>query len=65
MDEAAVSQLSAGEPRALAGVAQPPSPQLAAGFRKIGEELTADWLKKAGPDGQAILDAYKRSVGTN
>ena len=39
---------------------QPPSPQLAAGFKKIGEQLTADWLKKAGADGQAVVDAYKK-----
>lgn len=40
---------------------QPPSPALAAGFRKIGETLTADWLKRAGADGQAIVDAYKKA----
>jgi TRAP-type C4-dicarboxylate transport system substrate-binding protein len=39
---------------------QKPSPELAAGFRKIGEQLTADWLKKAGADGQAVVDAYKK-----
>jgi TRAP-type C4-dicarboxylate transport system substrate-binding protein len=39
---------------------QPPSPALAAGFKKIGEQLTADWLKKAGADGQAVIDAYKK-----
>jgi TRAP-type C4-dicarboxylate transport system substrate-binding protein len=44
---------------------QAPSPELAAGFRKIGEELTADWLKKAGAEGQAIVDAYRKSMGTN
>lgn len=43
---------------------QPPGPELAAGFRKLGEQLTADWLKKAGPDGQAIVDAYRKSAGT-
>jgi TRAP-type C4-dicarboxylate transport system substrate-binding protein len=43
---------------------QPPGPELAAGFRKLGEQLTADWLKKAGPDGQAIVEAYRKSVGT-
>ena len=37
-----------------------PSPALAAGFKKAGETLTADWLKKAGADGQAIVDAYKK-----
>uniref|UniRef100_A0A9E7ZHC6 TRAP transporter substrate-binding protein n=1 Tax=Bosea sp. NBC_00436 TaxID=2969620 RepID=A0A9E7ZHC6_9HYPH len=39
---------------------QPPSPELSAGFKKAGEQLTADWLKKAGAEGQAIVDAYKK-----
>ena len=39
---------------------QAPSPALAAGFKKAGDTLTADWLKKAGADGQAIVDAYKK-----
>lgn len=39
---------------------QKPSEALAAGFKKAGETLTADWLKKAGADGQAIIDAYKK-----
>jgi TRAP-type C4-dicarboxylate transport system substrate-binding protein len=39
----------------------PPSPELKAGFLKIGEQLTADWLKKAGADGQAIVEAYKKA----
>jgi TRAP-type C4-dicarboxylate transport system substrate-binding protein len=39
---------------------QKPSEALAAGFKKAGETLTADWLKKAGADGQAIVDAYKK-----
>ncbi|MGL4975687.1 MAG: TRAP transporter substrate-binding protein [Bosea sp. (in: a-proteobacteria)] len=38
----------------------PPSADLKAGFQKAGETLTADWLKKAGADGQAIIDAYKK-----
>ena len=37
----------------------PPSPELKAGLQKVGEQLTADWLKKAGPDGQAVVDAYR------
>jgi TRAP-type C4-dicarboxylate transport system substrate-binding protein len=37
-----------------------PSPELAAGFKKVGDQLTVDWLKKAGADGQAIVDAYKK-----
>lgn len=39
---------------------QKPSEALAAGFKKAGETLTGDWLKKAGADGQAIVDAYKK-----
>src|SRR4051812_35525648 len=37
-----------------------PSKALEDGFKKIGEQLTADWLKKAGGDGQAVVDAYKK-----
>jgi len=39
---------------------QPPSPALTAGFKKVGEQLTSDWLKKAGADGQAVVDAYRK-----
>lgn len=39
---------------------QPPSPEFAAGLKKFGEDLTAAWLKKAGADGQAIIDAFKK-----
>src|SRR5918998_5963056 len=39
---------------------QAPSEALASGFRKVGEQLTADWLKKAGADGQAVVDAYRK-----
>ncbi len=39
---------------------QPPSDRLASDFRKIGEQLTADWIKKAGPAGEAVIDAYKK-----
>jgi len=38
----------------------PPSPQMAGEFKKVGEALVDDWLKKAGADGKAILDAYNR-----
>ncbi|WP_147706905.1 TRAP transporter substrate-binding protein [Microvirga massiliensis] len=40
----------------------PPSPELKSGFEKIGEQLTQDWLKKAGPDGQAVVDAYRKAA---
>lgn len=39
---------------------QPPSDKLAADLRKLGETLTADWLKKAGADGQAVVNAYRK-----
>ncbi|CAL8982025.1 Solute-binding protein [Rhodoplanes serenus] len=38
----------------------PPSDTLKAGLTKIGDQLTADWLKKAGPDGQAVIEAYRK-----
>jgi len=37
-----------------------PSAQLKADFRKVGETMTSEWMKTAGPDGQAIVDAYKK-----
>jgi TRAP-type C4-dicarboxylate transport system substrate-binding protein len=39
---------------------QPPSAEFAAGLKKFGEDLTAGWLKKAGADGKAIVDAYNK-----
>jgi TRAP-type C4-dicarboxylate transport system substrate-binding protein len=38
----------------------PPSATLKAGLKKVGEQLTADWLKKAGADGEAVIAAYKK-----
>ncbi len=38
----------------------PPSPALQAGLKKVGEQLTADWLKKAGAEGEAVLAAYRK-----
>jgi TRAP-type C4-dicarboxylate transport system substrate-binding protein len=35
-----------------------PSPALTAGLKKMGEQLTADWIAKAGPTGKAVVDAY-------
>jgi TRAP-type C4-dicarboxylate transport system substrate-binding protein len=37
-----------------------PTPQLMTDMRKVGDVMLADWLKKAGPDGQAVVDAYKK-----
>jgi TRAP-type C4-dicarboxylate transport system substrate-binding protein len=38
----------------------PPSPELAAGLKKIGDQLTADWIAKAGAAGKTVVDAYKK-----
>ena len=38
----------------------PPSAQLKGDFEKIGATMTDEWLAKAGPDGKAIIDAYKK-----
>ena len=36
----------------------PPSARMTAEFRKVGDALVDDWLKKTGTEGKAILDAY-------
>ncbi|MFQ5774223.1 MAG: TRAP transporter substrate-binding protein [Kiloniellaceae bacterium] len=36
-----------------------PSPELAAGLKKIGAQMTEEWAKKAGAEGAAILKAYR------
>jgi len=38
----------------------PPSDTLKAGLKKVGDQLTADWLKKAGAEGEAVIAAYKK-----
>jgi len=38
----------------------PPSPAFAADLKKIGDTMTSEWIKQAGPDGQAVVDAYKK-----
>jgi TRAP-type transport system periplasmic protein len=37
-----------------------PSAQLKGDFQKIGETMTSEWMKNAGADGQAIVDAYRK-----
>jgi len=39
---------------------QPPSPELRAGLEKIGEKVSAEWVEKAGPEGKAVLEAYRK-----
>jgi TRAP-type C4-dicarboxylate transport system substrate-binding protein len=36
-----------------------PSDQLTADLKKVGNFMLADWLRKAGPDGKKIIDAYR------
>ena len=38
----------------------PPSAQLKADFRKIGDTMTLEWMASAGADGKAIVDAYRK-----
>ena len=37
-----------------------PSAQLMGDMKKVGEVMVGDWLKKAGPEGQAIVDSFKK-----
>jgi TRAP-type C4-dicarboxylate transport system substrate-binding protein len=50
-----LEQLQANKMKVL-----PPPPALKAGLEKVGEQLTADWSKKAGSDGEAVIAAYKK-----
>src|SRR6266567_4811525 len=38
----------------------PPSPTLTGELKKIGETMTSEWTKQAGPDAQAVVDSYKK-----
>ena len=38
----------------------PPSPALKADLKKVGDTMLKEWLDKAGPEGQALLDAYRK-----
>ncbi len=42
-------------------VVEPPA-QLKADLKKIGDTMLDDWLKKAGPDGKALVDAVQQDV---
>jgi TRAP-type C4-dicarboxylate transport system substrate-binding protein len=39
---------------------EPPSPTLAAGLKKYGEDLTAGWSKRAGKEGEDIVAAFRK-----
>jgi len=36
------------------------SDEIREGLNKIGDTMTEDWIKSAGPDGKAIIDAYRK-----
>lgn len=38
----------------------PPSPQLKADMAKVGETMLKEWVDKAGPEGKALIDAYRK-----
>lgn len=38
----------------------PPSPKLTADFQQVGGIMLEDWVKRAGPEGKAIIDAYRK-----
>ena len=37
-----------------------PPAALTADMKKVGETMLKEWLEKAGPEGQAVIDAYKK-----
>ncbi|HMA10065.1 MAG TPA: TRAP transporter substrate-binding protein, partial [Ramlibacter sp.] len=37
-----------------------PPPQLKADMKKVGETMLKEWLEKAGPEGQQMIDAYRK-----
>ncbi len=38
----------------------PPSAQLKADLKKVGDTMTQEWLVKTGPEGKALIDAFAR-----
>ena len=38
----------------------PPSPQLKADMTKVGDTMLKEWLEKAGPEGKALVDNYRK-----
>ena len=38
----------------------PPSAQLKADMAKVGDVMLKEWLEKAGPEGKALVDAYRK-----
>jgi TRAP-type C4-dicarboxylate transport system substrate-binding protein len=38
----------------------PPTPQLKADMKKVGDTLLKEWLEKAGPEGKQLVDAFQK-----
>lgn len=38
----------------------PPTPQLKADMKKVGETMLKEWLEKAGPEGKQLVDAFMK-----
>jgi len=38
----------------------PPSPQLKADMKKVGETMLKEWVEKAGAEGQQVIDAFQK-----
>ncbi len=39
----------------------PPTPEFLAGLRRVSAQMTDEWIERAGPDGRALIDAYRRA----
>lgn len=37
-----------------------PSAELKADMKKVGDTMLKEWIEKSGPEGQAVIDAYKK-----
>lgn len=37
-----------------------PAPQLTSDLKKVGDTLLAEWIKNAGAEGQALVDAFRK-----
>ena len=42
-----------------------PTPELLDGFKKVGEQLVQEWLKNAGDEGKAMVEAYHEKLAEN
>ena len=38
----------------------PPGPQLKADMKKVGDTMLKEWIDKAGPEGQQLVDAFRK-----